>query len=70
MTSGMSNMLIKVRGKLTNRDIAEELGISKRTVEIHRSSVMTKMLAQTRAELVELSKHCDFSEYQPARLQD
>lgn len=56
-------MLTKDHAKLTNKDIAKELSISKRTVEVHRSSVMAKMLAQTRAELVELSKLCDLSNF-------
>jgi len=59
-------MLTKDHAKLTNKDIAEQLSISKRTVEVHRSSVMAKMLAQTRAELVELSKHCDLDNLQQA----
>ncbi len=42
-------MLNKDHAKLTNQDIADELGISKRTVEVHRSNIMTKMNAQTRA---------------------
>jgi FixJ family two-component response regulator len=52
------HMLAKDHAKLTNKEIAELLGISKRTIEVHRSSIMAKMLAQTRAELVELYKCC------------
>ena len=52
------NMLVKDFAKLSNKDIAIELGISKRTVEVHRSSIMSKMLAKTRSQLVELSKFC------------
>ena len=59
-------MLTKDHAKLTNKDIAQELGISKRTVEVHRSSIMSKMLAHTRAELVELSKCCDLDKLQQA----
>ena len=51
-------MLVKDFASLSNSDIAEELGISKRTVEVHRSSIMSKMLAKTRSELVEFSKLC------------
>ena len=58
------SLLTKDLAKLTNNDIANELGISKRTVEVHRSSVMSKMQAQTRAELVELSKYCDLDNSQ------
>ena len=52
------DMLAHDHAKLTNKKIAAQLGISKRTIEVHRSSIMSKMLAQTRAELVELYKCC------------
>jgi two-component system response regulator TtrR len=38
-----------------NREIAEELGISPKTVEVHRSRVMSKMRAGSLAELVKQS---------------
>ncbi len=38
---------------LANREIAEQLGISIKTVEIHRSRVMTKMQAKRLPELME-----------------
>lgn len=40
---------------LTNREIAGELGISPRTVEIHRASVMQKVAADSLADLVRLA---------------
>ena len=52
-------MLIQDHARLSNKEIALSLQISKRTVEVHRSSIMAKMLAKTRAELVELSKFCE-----------
>lgn len=58
-------MLVKNHATLTNKVIAETLGISKRTIEVHRSNIMSKMLAQTRAELVELSKICSFESPEP-----
>jgi DNA-binding NarL/FixJ family response regulator len=39
-----------VRGK-TNKEIAVELGISHRTVETHRESLMRKLRIRTVAEL-------------------
>ena len=42
-----------VRG-LSNKEIGQELGISPRTVEIHRTWVMTKMSARSIAELVRM----------------
>lgn len=43
-----------VAGKL-NKQIADELGISIKTVEVHRSRVMEKMGANSVAELVQLA---------------
>jgi FixJ family two-component response regulator len=43
-----------VRG-LTNKAIARELGISFRTVEIHRARMMRKLNANTIAGLVEIA---------------
>lgn len=42
---------LMVRG-LPNKDIAVELGISPKTLDIHRSNVMDKMEARTTADLV------------------
>jgi two-component system response regulator NreC len=36
----------------TNREIAEKLSVSVRTIERHRSSIMNKLGLQNRAELV------------------
>ncbi|SEQ67796.1 two component transcriptional regulator, LuxR family [Amphritea atlantica] len=47
-------MALVVSGK-ANREIAEELGISPKTVEVHRSRVMSKMRAESLPELVNQS---------------
>ncbi|GGK69328.1 response regulator transcription factor [Amphritea balenae] len=44
-------MALVVTGK-ANREVAEELGISPKTVEVHRSRVMSKMRAESLPELV------------------
>ncbi|WP_417222292.1 response regulator transcription factor [Amphritea sp.] len=44
-------MALVVSGK-ANREIAEELGISPKTVEVHRSRVMSKMRAESLPALV------------------
>lgn len=44
-------VLVKVAGGLTNRGIAEELGISPRTVETHRERVMAKLRIRSVAGL-------------------
>lgn len=46
-----------VRG-LANRAIAEQMGLSNRTVEVHRSKVMKKMRATTLPELVLMAPAC------------
>ena len=47
-----------IRGKL-NKQIADELGTSIRTVKAHRASVMTKMEADSLAELVGVGNRLD-----------
>jgi FixJ family two-component response regulator len=47
-------LALVVVGKL-NKQIADELGISIKTVEVHRSRVMQKMGANSVAELVQLT---------------
>ena len=44
-----------VRGKL-NKQVAGELGMSEKTVKVHRARVMQKMQADSLAELVLLAK--------------
>jgi two-component system response regulator FixJ len=46
-------MRLLVQG-LSNKEIAQRLGISPRTVEIHRTWVMTKMSARSIADLVRM----------------
>ncbi len=50
------SLLSENNGTLTNQIISDMLSISKRTVEEHRSTIMAKMLAQTRSELVSFSQ--------------
>lgn len=46
-------MQLLIRG-LSNKEIGQKLGISPRTVEIHRTWVMTKMSARSIADLVRM----------------
>jgi two-component system response regulator FixJ len=43
---------------MTNRTVAEVMGLSNRTVEVHRSKVMKKMQATTLPELVLMAPAC------------
>lgn len=52
-------LLVKNRAKLSNKTIAEKLTISVRTVEVHRSTIMAKMLASSRLELLEIAEICE-----------
>ncbi len=51
-------MTLAVSG-LTSKEIARELGLSPRTVEVHRTHVMHKMGAANVAELVNLAAYCN-----------
>jgi len=48
-----------VVGGRSNREIAEELGISPKTVEVHRSRVMGKMQADSLPELVKMANQLE-----------
>jgi len=46
---------------LSNKEIARDLGISPRTIEVHRAKVMEKMQAGSLAELVRFAGLCDLN---------
>lgn len=53
-------MALAVTG-LTSKEIAQKLGISPRTIEVHRTHVMHKMGAANLAELVHMAAYCGSS---------
>ena len=55
LTTREGEVLQEMRTGNTNRTIALHLGISPRTVEIHRSNMMTKLGAQNTAEAIRIS---------------
>ena len=61
-------MLLLVRG-LHNRRIAEELGISARTVEVHKARVMEKTGAKTIVDLVRIADQAGRCQGNDPRLQ-
>lgn len=55
LTSREQEVMDRVVTGMPNRDVAEELGISVKTVEVHRAKVMEKMQARSIAELVKMA---------------
>ena len=51
LTPREREVLLRVAKGLTNREVAEEFGISPRTVETHRERVMSKLRIRTVAGL-------------------
>ena len=58
-------MALVVRGKL-NKQVAADLGISEKTVKVHRGRVMDKMEVDSLAELVRLSEQVDYASVRAA----
>jgi FixJ family two-component response regulator len=54
LTQRERDVLALIVGGKLNKQIADDLGISIKTVEVHRSRVMEKMGADSVAELVQL----------------
>lgn len=59
LTTREREVLGMVAAGKTNKGVARQLGISEKTVEIHRAKVMEKMQAKSLAELVKLTSVLD-----------
>ncbi|WP_257721830.1 MULTISPECIES: LuxR C-terminal-related transcriptional regulator [Sphingobium] len=75
MTSREREVLAAVADGLTNRQTGELLGISHRTVEVHRARLMRKLDVQSMAQLVALyvlkgQPRPKSGRYQPRRRSD
>lgn len=55
LTPREQDVLRRVAEGLSNRDIAETLNLSRKTVEVHRAKVMDKMRADTLAQLIRMA---------------
>lgn len=56
LTSREYEIFIRIVSGLSNKETAAELGLSERTVKIHRASVMKKTNAKTFADLVRMAE--------------
>src|SRR6185295_10841315 len=61
LTQREHEVLLLVVAGLLNKQIASELGISEKTVNVHRSQVMQKMRADSLAELVKMAERLHLS---------
>lgn len=55
LTPREQDVLNQVAQGLSNREIAEVLNLSRKTVEVHRAKVMQKMQADTLSELIQMA---------------
>lgn len=67
LTEREHEVLELVTRGLTNRDIAEKLGISPRTVEVHRASMMQKSGVESLADLVRIAMRLEMADAMPRR---
>ncbi|MEJ2042226.1 MAG: response regulator [Reinekea sp.] len=58
LTPREREVFAKVTAGNSNKQIALQLGISHRTVEVHRNNLMQKMAANNLAELIRLAQYC------------
>ena len=60
-------MLVRVAAGKTSREIAEEFGISHRTIETHRESIMRKLQIRTVAGLTRFAMEAELGQSWTAR---
>ncbi|MGD1047474.1 MAG: response regulator transcription factor [Candidatus Krumholzibacteriaceae bacterium] len=56
LTPREHEVFVRVAAGLANKQVADELALSEKTVKIHRANVMRKMQARTFAELVRMAE--------------
>ena len=56
LTPREHEVFVRVAAGLANKQVADELALSEKTVKIHRANVMRKMEARTFAELVRMAE--------------
>jgi RNA polymerase sigma factor (sigma-70 family) len=55
LTPREQEVLGRIAQGLSNREIAEALNLSRKTVEVHRAKIMQKMLADTLSDLIQMA---------------
>ena len=55
LTQREGEVLVQIIGAASNKETAQRLGISPRTVEVHRAHILTKMGAKNTADLVRIA---------------
>lgn len=54
LTRREHQVLVRIAGGSSNQEVADELGISRRTVEVHRAHILAKLRARNAADLVRI----------------
>lgn len=62
LTAREREVLAAIAGGLQSKAIAWQLGISTRTVELHRSNILAKLCARNTSQAVAIAKACGFAE--------
>lgn len=62
LTARERDVFARIAAGLSNKDVARMLGISHRTVELHRARVMYKLDASTVVELAAMARACGYAD--------
>ena len=55
LDAARGRVLVQIIGAASNKETAQRLGISPRTVEVHRAHILTKMGAKNTGDLVRIA---------------
>ena len=66
LTEREQEVMVRVVAGMSNREIADQLGVSDRTIEVHRARVMKKMGAESLPDLVRKHALCEQNGISPS----